>query len=293
MIAVCQKIERSKFFHHFIIVAIIFAGILIGLQTSPDVMEAYGSIINPLDNLVIGIFAVEIVIRLLCYGKQPWRFFKDAWNVFDFIIVLVCLLPVNGQYMALLRLARVLRVLRLVSSLPKLQVLVSALFKSIPSMGYISLLLLLLFYVYAVFGTFLFRANDPVHFADLPTSMLTMFRVVTLEDWTDIMYINMQGSANYGYDGLEHLTENSKAMPMIAASFFVSFVLFGTMIVMNLFIGIIMNGMQEAHQEHEEEKNKELEKHEKHVDEEFKLLLAKMDELKSQMNSIHSKLDSK
>ena len=293
MLDKCRQIEQSKLFHHFMISTIIFAGVLIGFETYPGIMSEYGTIISILDTAIIIIFTIEIIIRILAYGKQPLKFFTDPWNVFDFLIVVICLLPLNSHYVALLRLARVLRILRLVSSLPKLQILVSALFKSVPSMGYISLLLLLLFYIYAVFGTFLFRANDPVHFADLQTSMLTMFRVVTLEDWTDIMYINMYGSANYGYSGMEHLIVESSARPILASSFFVSFVLFGTMIVMNLFIGIIMAGMQEATEEHELEQKVEHSKQNKYMHAEFNIILEKMDEMKKQIDSISKNMESK
>ena len=149
--------------------------------------------------------------------------------------------------MTVLRLLRLLRVLKLVKALPKLQILVSALLKSIPSMGYVTLLLFLLFYVYAVSAVFLFGHNDPLHFGDLETAMLSLFRVVTLEDWTDIMYINMYGCDRYGYTAKSIVAcTNPEANPLLASLFFVSFVLIGTMIILNLFIGVIMTGMEEA-----------------------------------------------
>jgi len=113
-------------------------------------------------------------------------------------------------------------------------------------------LLFILFYIYAVLGVMLFGDNDPKHYANLGDSMLSLFRVVTLEDWTDIMYINMYGSDNYGYE----LSEMSRypgivptASPLVSVIFHVSFVLFGTMVMLNLFIGVIMTGMQEAQEE--------------------------------------------
>ena len=118
-------------------------------------------------------------------------------------------------------------------------------------MGYVSLLLLLLFYLFAVTGVFLFGENDPVHFRNLQLAMLTLFRVVTLEDWTDVMYIQMYGCEGYGYGGMEHLCTTSTAHPVFGAAFFVTFVLIGTMIVLNLFVGVIMTGMEEAQREQE------------------------------------------
>ena len=170
----------------------------------------------------------------------------------------------GGQYAAVLRLARVLRALRLVTAVPRLQLLVSSLLKSIPSLGYVGLLLTVLFYVYAVMGIFLFRGNDPVHFQDLSTSLLTLFRVVTLEDWTDVMYIQMYGSDAYpGYADFAqaHLREASLGRPLLGAAFFVSFVMLGTMIMLNLFIGVIINSMSEAKAEKEaEERRRHLER---------------------------------
>ena len=220
-----------------------------GIQTYPTAMESYGGLLHGLDAVILWIFVAEIVIKMGAEGSKPWRYFYDPWNVFDFLIVAVCFMPLNAQYVTVLRLARLLRVLKLVRALPRLQVLVSALLKSIPSMFYISLLLFLLFYLYAVLGTFLFQSNDPIHFENLQTAFLTLYRVSTLEDWTDVMYINMYGCANYGYGGQEALCIASDGMGWGAAFFFSSFTLVATMVILNLFIGVIMTGMEEAQNE--------------------------------------------
>ena len=125
-------------------------------------------------------------------------------------------------------------------------------------MGYVAILLLLIFYIYAVAGTFLFGANDPHHFRELPIAFISLFRVVTLEGWTELMYIQMYGCANYGYVGsqFEHLCTNSHAMPVVGAAFFISFVLLGTMIFLNLFVGVILNGMDEAQAEQADEQRR-------------------------------------
>jgi voltage-gated sodium channel len=191
----------------------------------------------------------EVLIKMGAEGRRPWRYFHDPWNVFDFIIVAVCFMPFGGSMVAVLRLARLLRVFKLVRALPELQIIVSALLKSIPSMFYISILLFLLFYLYSVLAVFTFGPNDPVHFPDLQTAMLSMFRVATLEDWTDVMYINMYGCENYGYGGIEAICTESTGYGFWAAAFFSSFVLIATMIILNLFVGVIMNGMDEAKEE--------------------------------------------
>jgi voltage-gated sodium channel len=245
----CKKVADSKGFQNFVTVAILLAGLLVGMATYADFYQRNASLLDFLNNVVLGIFIIEIAVKMLAEGTKPWNYFKDAWNIFDFIIVAAAFLPFGGSSIAILRLLRLLRVLKLIKALPKLQVLVNALLKSIPSMGYVSILLFLLFYIYSVAAVFFFGANDPVHFSDLQNSFLSMFRVVTLEDWTDVMYINMYGCENYGYSGNEALCTNSSSSPLFGALFFVSFVLLGTMIFLNLFIGVIMNGMDEARTE--------------------------------------------
>lgn len=257
MIQLCKKIADAKWFQNSVTIAILIAGALVGMATYPDFYSRHETILEILNDIVLGIFIIEVVVKIIAEVPKPWNYFKDAWNVFDFIIVAAAFLPFGGSSIAILRLLRLLRVLKLIKALPKLQMLVGALLKSIPSMGYVSILLLLLFYIYAVAGVFFFSANDPIHFADLETSMLTLFRVVTLEDWTDVMYINMFGCAEYGYDGNMDLCTMSTAHPGGSAFFFVSFVLIGTMIFLNLFIGVIMNGMDEARAEMNIEDRKE------------------------------------
>jgi len=155
------------------------------------------------------------------------------------------LLPFGNQYITVLRLLRLLRVLRLVHALPRLQILVSALLKSIPSMAYVGAFLALLFYVYGVAGVFLFGRNDPAHFGSLGTAMLSLFTVVTLEGWAELMYFQMHGCQALA-EGAVQLCKTPEPQPYAAPAYFISFILFGTMIVLNLFIGVIMNSMQEA-----------------------------------------------
>ena len=139
-----KKITETSWFQNGITFVIIFAGILVGIETYQEFAARHGYIIHFLDQLVIWIFVAEVIIKMAAEGKKPWRYFLNPWNVFDFTIVAACFMPVDAQYVMVLRLARLLRVLKLVRALPKLQVLVGALLKSIPSMAYVSLLLLLL-----------------------------------------------------------------------------------------------------------------------------------------------------
>jgi voltage-gated sodium channel len=135
--------------------------------------------------------------------------------------------------------------------LPKLQILVGALLKSIPSMSYVGILLFLLFYIYAVIGTFMFGQNDPIHFGSLQVSMMTLFKTITLEGWIDFMNIQVYGSNLYGYENFPDTVRVPSAHPFAAPIYFVSFILLGTMIMLNLFIGVIISGMEETNKEEE------------------------------------------
>jgi len=227
-----KQLVESKPFHHAIVAVIVLAGVVAGLETSPAIMAEYGALLHGLDKIILGIFIVEALLKMAAHGRQPWRYFADGWNVFDFLIVVICVLPVGGPFAAVLRLARALRLLRLVSVLPKLQLLVGALLKSLSAMGYVSLLLALLFYIYAVAGIHLFGSHDPKHFGSLPAAFLSLFRLVTLDNWADLFNTQLANVA-----GIK------------VTIYFVTFIIFGTMIILNLFIGIIMNSMSEMHAE--------------------------------------------
>lgn len=227
-----KQIVAAKTFHHAIVAVIVLAGVVAGLETSTTLMARHGALLHALDRLILGVFIVEALLKMAAHGRQPWRYFADGWNVFDFLIIAICVLPVGGPFAAVLRLARALRLLRLVSALPKLQLLVGALLKSLSAMGYVSLLLALLFYIYAVAGIHMFGAHDPKNFGSLPVAFLSLFRLVTLDNWADLF------SAQ-----LPHVPGIKVAI------YFVTFIVFGTMIILNLFIGIIMNSMSEMHAE--------------------------------------------
>ena len=232
MIKFAQQLVAAKPFHHFIVAVIVLAGVVAGLETSHALMVQHGAVLLALDKFILSLFVLEALLKMAGHGRQPWRYFADGWNVFDFLIIVVCVLPVGGPFAAVFRLARALRLLRLVSALPKLQLLVGALLKSLSAMGYVSLLLALLFYIYAVAGIHLFGAHDPKHFGSLPPAFLSLFRLVTLDNWAELF------NAQLGH-----------VAGIKVAIYFVTFIVFGTMIILNLFIGIIMNSMSEMHAE--------------------------------------------
>lgn len=245
-----SKIARSKPFTFLVMTTILISAVVIGLETDARMMASYGDILRSIDRIILAIFTFEIFVKLTAAGKKPQTYFKDPWNVFDFVIVALCYLPIHAQFVVVMRLIRVMRVMRLITALPRLQLIVGALLKSIPSIGYIGILLGLHFYIFAVVGVFLFAENDPFRFGSLPKALLTLFQIATMENWVELMHTNMYGCDKFGYlDSLAVLCTSPKASPIVAPGFFIGFIILGTMIILNLFIGVIMKGMDEMEDE--------------------------------------------
>ena len=221
------RIVSSSWFSHFITGVIVANAIVIGLDTSKDLHADYADLFEWANSLCLLVFIVEALLKLLALAPRSHRYFLDGWNVFDFSIIVISLIPATGQLAMLARLARLLRVLRLISTLPELRLIVATLVRSIPSMANVLALMSIIFYVYAVAGYHLFHEIDPTHWRTLGISLLSLFRIVTLEDWTDIMYAAM-------------------AEEPWAWVYFVSFVVLGTFVVVNLFIAVVINNLDEA-----------------------------------------------
>ncbi len=268
MIHLAKHIVGSRLFHAAIVAVILFAGVLAGLETDASIVARHGALLDVLDAGVLVIFIIEIALKLAAQGRRPLDYFRDGWNVFDFTIVAFCLLPIGGPFAAVLRLVRVLRLLRLITALPKLQLLVGALLKSLSAMGYVSLLLALMFYIYAVTGIHLFGQRAPQYFGSLPVALMSLFQMITLDNWSDL-FNAAQGAG-----------------PVAAAAYFVSFILLGTMIMLNLFIGIIMSSMSEVHAELDEQKEAARATTEKGS------VLGDITALDQQMEAVKSKLDA-
>lgn len=244
-----DRIVHAAPFQALILGLILLAAVVVGLETSPALMADYGRFLHGLDRLIVWAFALEACLKIGAHGRRPWRYFGDPWNVFDFTVVVLCFIPATGQFAAIARLARVLRTLRLATMLPRLQLIVASLLKGLPSMGYVGLLLLMLFYVYGVMGVFLFRGNDPFHFGDLGRSLLTLFGVVTLDSWGTVFYPQFYGSDVHPVLAEPAVGPVPQAMPVAAVAYFLSFILLGTIIMLNLVIGVILSSMQEAQTE--------------------------------------------
>jgi voltage-gated sodium channel len=262
LVKFCKSITTTVVFARFIIFLIVRSGLLAGAETYPAFREgtALGNLLQVVQNLILLLFFVEIVMKIIACGDKPWTFFLQPWNVFDFVIVAVCLLPLNMHSAAVVRMARILRSLRMITVLPRLRLLVSALLKSIPSLGYIGVLLGLHFYIYSVVGTVTFGENDPIRFGSLHATASTLFQVLTLEGWNDVRDTQVLGSDVTYDDAWKALVEGqrvSRARPLIANIYFISFILLGTMIMLNLFTGVIITSMEEAQVESKSGGNKD------------------------------------
>lgn len=226
------KVDSSKIFQGIVIAVIIISALLIGAKTH-NLPPQFVSLMGFLDTGITVFFAVEITIRFLACEKKS-SFFKNGWNVFDTIIVLGSLIPDGGSGVLLARLLRVFRVLRLVSMVPELRLLINALLKAIPRMGYIVLLMFVIFYIYAAVGSIMFEKINATLWGDVSISLLTLFRVATFEDWTDVMY------------------ETMAVYPM-SWIFYLSFIFLTAFVFLNMMVGTVLDVMGQEHENYRAE----------------------------------------
>ncbi len=217
---------------NFILCVILFNAVLLGLETSDSAMQRAGPLILLLDQICLGIFVVEIALKLFARG---FGFFRSGWGVFDFVIVGISLIP-GAQGLSVLRALRILRLLRVVSVAPSLRRVVEGLVNALPGMGSVFLLMGVIFYIGSVMATKLFGAAFPEWFGTLGRSGYSLFQVMTLESWS--MGIMRPVMEVYPY----------------AWMFFIPFIMVTTFAVVNLLVGLIVNSMQDAHHEESDQK---------------------------------------
>jgi voltage-gated sodium channel len=215
---------ESDRFQRAITLIIVLNAITLGMETSDSVMERWGGLLHTIDTIVLAIFTVELTLRIVAQGP---RFFLNGWNLFDFFVVAIALLPSSGA-LSVLRALRILRAFRLVSAVPAMRSVIEALVKSLPGLSSIFLLLSLVFYVFAVMATMLYGESNPERFGTLGISMFSLFQVMTLEGWPDVVN-----------SVLEH--------HRFALLFFIPFMMLSTFTVLNLFIALIVDSMQKLH----------------------------------------------
>lgn len=218
-----EWVESTRIQRLIILVILLNAAVL-GMETSPALMDSFGTVLVSVDTACLAIFVVEIVLKLIAFG---WRFFRDPWNVFDFLVVGVALVPA-GAGLEVLRALRVLRVLRLISQLPQLRKVVGALLAAIPGILSTGALLALIFYVSAVMATTFFRETLPEYFGDLGVSLFSLFQIATLSSWETIVR--------------QAMDEHSWAW-----LFFIPFIILAAFTALNLIIAVIVDAMNTLH----------------------------------------------
>lgn len=227
-----MRIQMQAFIEHsfvqkFIISIILINAVLLGLETSPLIMNEVGFFILALDQIILTLFVIEITLRLYIYRLDFWR---DPWSLFDFSVVAIALIPASGPF-AVLRALRVLRVLRLLTMVPSMRRVVGALLAAVPGLGSIGLMLLIFYYVFAVIATNLFGASYHEWFGTLGNSFYTLFQIMTLESWSMGIVRPIMETSPYAW------------------MFFVPFILIATFTMLNLFIAIIVSAMQNFSEE--------------------------------------------
>lgn len=256
----------SRQVEKFIIAVIIINAITLGMETSHTLMREMGGFLVWADHIALAIFSLEIILKIIVLRGA---YFRDPWNIFDFLIVAISYVPDTGG-LSVLRSLRVLRILLLVSAMPRLRIIVRSLIISLPSIASIALLLSLIFYVCAVIATRIFGETFPAWFGTLPDSVFTLFQIMTLESWA--MGIVRPVCEVYPY----------------AAIFFVPFVLLSSFIILNIFIAVIINAMTEAREQMAAAA--EAKKMEKEGEKSLNRIYARLDDMSGELGKISKML---
>src|SRR5919202_2021211 len=243
IVSLAQGIVASSTFDWIITGVILLQALALALEATPAVASIGGRYDDLLEqgtfrliqNVVVAVFIIEAALRLIAVYPRLQKYFRDGWNCFDFAIIILSVLPSTGQFSTIARLIRLLRITRLITKSTELRAIVSTLVRSIPSIFNILILLSILFFIYAIIGYHLFRDVDPEHWSSFPTSLTTLFQVVTLEGWPNIMepVLSSLGPLYWLY--------------------FASFIVIGTFIIINLFISVIVRKSEEAYKQVQQE----------------------------------------
>jgi voltage-gated sodium channel len=223
----CRRIVTARWFDPLILAVVFVNAATLGLETYDSVAATAGDELHVLNDLTLVVFCVELVLRFGAAGFDPRRFFRSGWNVFDFVVIAASFAPGVRQNAMLLRLVRLARIVRAVRLLPDLRVLTVAVGRSIPGVASLAVITLLLVYVYGMVGWVIFNDHDPANFENVGQSMVTMFVLLTLEN-------------------LPTYIEKGQELSNWTLLFYISYVLVASFLIFNLFIGIVINSMEEA-----------------------------------------------
>ena len=262
-----KNFVESKNFQNFITGLIIINGITMGMETSKSIMVDYGVYLHIFDIFVISIFTIEVSLRIYVHRVS---FFKDGWSVFDFIIVVISLVPTSSGF-EILRILRVLRLLRLVTIIPQMRKIVLALIKVIPGMASVAALVLLFFYIFAIMATQLYSESFPQWFGTLGDSFYTLFQVMTLESWSMGIVRPIMEVHPYAW------------------VFFIPFIFIVTFIMINLIIAVVVDAMGEINKEEELAIVSEIHSNDNSINGEISILREEIKELKELIISQNKK----
>ncbi len=227
MSAFARRTVEHPWFDPLMLGVILVNAVILGLETYDSVEREAGDQLSLANDVILGIFVVELLLRMAAYGRRTGEFFKNGWNVFDFVVVAASFIPGIRENATLLRIARLLRIVRAVRLLPDLRVLTVAVARSIPGVASLAVITLLLVYVYGMLGWVIFEDHDPANFSNVGQAMVTMFVLLSLEN-------------------LPTYIEKGQELSDWTLLFFISYVLIASFLIFNLFIGIVINSMEEA-----------------------------------------------
>ena len=225
--AACGRVVESSWFDPLMLSIIAVNAVTLGLETYDSIDAAIGRELHLANGVILGLFVIELALRMAAFADRPRDFFRSGWNVFDFVVIAASFVPGVRENATLLRLVRLLRIVRAVRLLPDLRVLTVAVGRSVPGVASLAAITLLLVYVYGMVGWVIFHDHDPANFEDIGQSMVTMFVLLTLEN-------------------LPAYIERGQALSDWTLLFYVSYVLLASFLIFNLFIGIVINSMEEA-----------------------------------------------
>ena len=223
----CARIVASAWFDFLIFGVIIANAVVLGLDTYDAIRRDAGGLLHTLNDIFLGVFVVELAIRIGAYGRRPQDFFKSGWNVFDFVVIGAAFLPGLRENSTLLRLVRLARVLRVIRLLPELRLLITAVGRSLPGLASLTVMAVILLYVYGIVGWLVFGDALPDEYGNIGDAMLTLFLLLSLEN-------------------LPSVVERGMEVSDWAVPYYVSFVLIAAFLVLNILIGVVINSLDEA-----------------------------------------------
>jgi voltage-gated sodium channel len=230
MESLAARITTHRAFTAVVVIVIVANAGLLAVETDAAIAAAHAGTLAAAHAAVLGVFALELALRLVALGRRWPTFFASGWNLFDTAVVLLSLVPAVGATATVARVARLLRVARLISISPKLRLLVTTMVRSVPSLGHVGLLLALIMFVYAVVGVHAFGAIDPAHWGTLPRAALTLFQILTLDGWVE----------------LQRATEAAGTWTWV---FYASYVLLAVFVIVNLFVAVVLTNLDDARRE--------------------------------------------